>query len=358
MALQNPAGGVATLVLPGEEDPAQMLQKSSINWGGVVCRKFRQQKIKHVQDENLRLPTLYLHFIDEKFRIGQGELDFSLRAGNDMSEVVIKIDSEFMSDSFASQCGECQSEAKIVIEALKGQGEVFIESVDTSASKVNPGRLFFSLKTARPKAGISLPKKLFGIPETAEQYLFVNNHASVVHFDNEVKEAFSRCIEMLPESPSADIKKFATFLKVFYEGGFGYNKKETMGRGYLPVNVGVAAMSVVPAFEGQLGIGTGWPYALPAKFLPFVDTVEISIDAIRSMSECHGRYGLAFTRTVWVWEGDQWATDKTLDFASILPHGGFFYVPSTLKAHSEKGGFVYSFGESTEDNSGAAAAEG
>lgn len=218
-----------------------------------------------------------------------------------------------------------------------------------------PGQALLLAEDCKAEGGDPLPKKLFGIPEVAEQYLFVNNHASVVHFDTEVREAFNRCIEGLPEVAFPGAKQFCTFLKVFYEGGFGYNRKEAMGRGYLPVNVGVAAMSVVPAFEGQLGIGTGYPYALPSKFLSFVDTVEISIEAIRSMSDRHGRYGLAFTRTVFVWEGDAWASDQTLDFASILPHGGFYYVPATLRDHVAKGGFVYAFGEEAEPSKEAVA---
>lgn len=360
MAAPNPVGGVATLVLPGEEEPAKQLQKSSVNWGGQTVRSFREVKIPHVREEGLCLPTLYLHFLDETFRVGQGQLDFSLRAGNDMSEVVIKIDEEFLTDDFATRsCGsECEKEVKIVIEALRSQGEVFIDAVEAQSSKVTPGRLFFSLKTARPKAGISLPKPKFGIPDAAEQYLFVNNHCSVVHFDSDIKEAFAHCIERLSESADPKAKKFSTFIKIFYEGGFGYNKKEPMGRGYLPVNVGVAAMSVTPAFDGQLGIGTGFPYALPHKFLSFVDTVEISIEAIRAMSDRHGRYGLGFTRTVWMWEGDLWASQKTLDFASILPHGGFYYVPAKLKDHVNKGGLVYAFGESVDDNAAGSAAEG
>merc|ERR1719181_1806781 len=121
-----------------------------------------------------------------------------------------------------------------------------------------------------------------------------------------------------------------------------------MGTGYLPVNVGVAAMHVVPAFEGAAGIGTGYPYQLPAAFLPFTETVPISIEAIRSMSARHGRYGLCFTRVVYVWEGPDFETDMALNFCSILPYGGFFYVPDSLKAHREKGGYVYAFGETKD----------
>lgn len=338
-------------MLKGEEDPAQALIKSSLTWGGTRASGFREVKIPHVVNADLCLPTLYLHFLDARFRTQRGGLDNALRAGNDNSEVIIKIDTGFLSDSFASRCEDCTDAVQIVIQALKAQGELFIDSCSNNPLQVTPGVLYFSLKTARPKAGISLPKKLFGIPESAELYLFVNNHASVTHFDDEVKEAFTTCIGQLPESNSADAKLFATFLKVFYEGGFGYNEKHsTSGTSYLPVNVGVAAMSVVPAFEGQLGIGTGYPYALPGAFLSFVDTVPISIEAICSMSDRHGRYGLAFTRTVFVWEGDKWESSKILDFASILPHGGFYYVPALMKDHALKGGFVYAFGESKDDN--------
>merc|ERR1712190_639159 len=165
------------------------------------------------------------------------------------SEIIIKTDNEFLTDGFASRCTECVDAVKVVIQALKAQGEVFINNCSGNPLEVTPGTLYYSLKTARPKAGISLPKKLFGIPESSELYLFVNNHASVTHFDEEVREAFSTCIGALPESSSAEAKMFATFLKVFYEGGFGYNEKHsTSGTSYLPVNVGVAAMSVVPAF--------------------------------------------------------------------------------------------------------------
>merc|ERR1711988_132463 len=98
------------------------------------------------------------------------------------------------------------------------------------------------------------------------------------------------------------------------------------------------------------GIGTGNPYVLSAPFLPFVETVPVSIDAISSMSEYHGRYGLAFTSLVWVWDGGQWESEKSLDFCSILPFGGFYYVPSAMSKHRELGGLVYAFGEKAESS--------
>jgi hypothetical protein len=268
-----------------------------------------------------------------------------------MSEVILKLPGTYLSEDFAKQCDGLQDEVLTVIRALQGQGEMVVHESAEDAGRTDPKALYFSLKTARAKASVSLDKNAFGIPANADQYLFVNNHASVVHLDDNVREAFNSCISGLPEILYTKAKNFAVFLKVFYEGGFGYNQKITMGTGYLPVNVGTAAMSVVPAFEGQMGIGTGYPYKLPARFLPFTETEPISIDAIKSMSEFHGRYGLAFTRTLFVWEGDAWEKERRLDFCAIAPHGGFYYVPAKMKDHQEMGGLLYAFGESTSNSS-------
>merc|ERR1719194_173214 len=85
------------------------------------------------------------------------------------------------------------------------------------------------LKTSRPKAEVNLPKPKFGIPESANQYLFVNNHDSVVHFDSSLREAFNQVIDEMPSMGEGfpPAKKMANFVKVFYEGGFGYNKKDS-----------------------------------------------------------------------------------------------------------------------------------
>jgi len=368
--LANPQHGVATLCIPpGEQDPAALLTSGGFNlvWRSPgraeeTVSSFREVKVPHVVDDGLCLPTLYLHFLDQRFRPRDGvpddTLDGNMRAGNDMSEVIITLPEEFTDPAFASRCQEHEGSVKIVLEALKANGEVMVNSVVSRDGKLggaaSPGKIFFALTTARPKAPISLPKKLFGIPESADQYLFVNNHASVVYLDSDVREAFNNCIGGLPDVGLEDVTKFGIFLKIFYEGGFGYNKKQFIQGGnsgpFLPKNVGVAALGVTPWFENQLGIGTGYPYKLPSKFLPFTETVPISIDAIKAMSDRHGRYGLCFTRCVFVWEGEAWARDKCLDFCSVLPHGGFFYLPETMAAYREKGGLVYAFGESTEDS--------
>lgn len=345
---------VASLIIPGDQEPEKHFHFNdfSMKWGGRTIRQFAEVKIKHVVDTNLELPTLFLHFLPPEFRIdkdGDCSLDQSLRSGNDASEVVMRLPAKFQSDAFANKCGDLKESVQEVIAAVLEVGEVMVGKCLSKSGQADPLTRFYSLKAARAKAGVNLPKKLFGIPENADQYLFVNNHSSVVYFDESVREAFTNCISGLPESDDPDVKNFSIFLKVFYEGGFGYNYKKPVGdSAFLPINVGVAAMNVVPAFEGQQGIATGYPYLLPSAFLPFVETVPISIDAIRSMSECHGRYGLCFTRLVHVWEGPNFESDNTLSYCSILPHGGFFYVPDTLKAHREKGGYVYAFGEDKE----------
>jgi len=154
----------------------------------------------------------------------------------------------------------------------------------------------------------------------------------------------------LPEQSSHHLQAFATFLKVFFEGGFGYNKRKYLDNSsaYLPQNVGIAALGVVPAFEGQLGISTGFPYQVTHQNLPFIDTVPVTISAISEMSERHARYGLCFTRCAFVWEGDAYASDGTLDFCCVLPHGGFYYVPASLKKYKQIGGLIYAFGEDKE----------
>jgi len=195
---------------------------------------------------------------------------------------------------------------------------------------------------------VNLDKTVFGIPGEAELYLFAENHISVSHMNQRDIDAFNTCIEETLQA-GAEVAKFGVFLKVFYEGGFAYNQKISMGKGYLPKTVGVACMSVVPAFAGQSGIATGYPYLLESRFLPFIDTVPVTIRAITDMSPRHARYGLCFTRCVFVWETDALAREGVLNFCSIVPHGGFFYAPATLRKHWKLGGLIYSFGEARDD---------
>merc|ERR1712217_864727 len=127
------------------------------------------------------------------------------------------------------------------------------------------------------------------------------------------------------------------------------NYKQEMSGGYLPRNVGIACMGVVPAFEGQCGISTGYPYLLESRFLPFHDTVPVTIGAISGMSSRHTRYGLCFTRCVHVWETEAFEREGVLNYCCVVPHGGFFYVPRTLRGHWQLGGLVYAFGEAKDE---------
>lgn len=219
---------------------------------------------------------------------------------------------------------------------------------------VNMGRLYFRFATSRPKASITLDKRLFGIPSEAQIYLFAQNHVAMNHVTEDVKEAFLKCLEELPEqTDNISIQPLATFLKIFSEGGFMYNDLIATGgtgarRSYLPKMVGVAAMGPTPAFEGQIGISTGYPYHVPPQFFQYVDTVPVSIDAISNMSERHGRYGLCFTRCAFVWDGGALESSGMLDFSCPAPDGGFFYVPDSAAKYEEIGAFLYAFGESKE----------
>jgi hypothetical protein len=346
--------------MPGDKDPGEEMRKGnySMTWGGRTIKNFKEVKIDHVLKEELSLPTLYLHFLTEEFRMPKDgdTLDQSLRSGNDASEIVIKLPAKYFEATFAAKCGDQKEQVETVLATLREVGEVFVNKATSGSGSAHPQVRFYSLKAARAKASVNLPKKLFGIPENADQYLFVNNHSSAVYYDDSVRQAFTDCIGELSVMDLPDAKNFAVFLKVFYEGGFGYNFKQPVGdRAFLPISVGVAAMSTVPAFDGQVGIGTGYPYQLPGTFLPFVETVPISIDAIRQMSERHGRYGLCFTRLVFVWEPEDFESGNlSLNFCSILPHGGFYYVPDSMTKHRELGGLVYAFGESKEDLTDAA----
>jgi hypothetical protein len=244
--------------------------------------------------------------------------------------------------------GDYKPKLDVVLDFLYAQGEA---PTNSSRESVSIQRRAFSLVVARPKSDITIPKDKFGIPSSADLYVFAQNHRSVSFMDEDEVDAFETCISEMPDEPSSYLKDFATFLKVFFEGGFGYNKRKYIdgnSSAYLPQNVGIAALGVTPAFDGQLGISTGFPYSVAHQNLPFIDTVPVTISGISDMSERHARYGLCFTRCAFVWEGDAYASDGTLDFCCVLPHGGFYYVPTDLKKYKHLGCLIYAFGEDTE----------
>jgi len=357
----------AFVILPGEEDPAALMRRGGleVRWKTGTAEvsevrsfsgaKLREAKMPRVVDADLILPTLYLHFLATEFTVGSGQIDIALASGNHNSELNIALPARYMPGTLEDPSSSLGQHLTRVLAFLRSQGETLIEGAELKpggfgprtkyATKVDASRVYFNLKTARPKSSITLDKASFGIPTSSELYLFVNNHDSVAYMDEEERESFEVCIEELPQEGER-MAKLAIFLKVFYEGGFAYNEKRvTSARSYLPINVGIACMSVVPAFEGQSGISTGYPCRVPSGFVPFADTVPVTIRAIREMSQRHHRYGLCFTRCAMVWEGEDFEQEGVLNYSIIAPHGGFFYIPGTLKEHRRLGGLVYAFGE-------------
>lgn len=354
---------VVKIVLPGEEDPVTFVNRGGLEllWdeGGIRqhVRKFREQKPNRCIEGGVSLPTLYLHFLDARFLPrDDGEFDPTLRGGNDNAEMLIVLPKDPV-DLASVGDASLQQAVATVLNYLKMHGQAPVSALSsdkpgTLRACACPERLYFSLKTAQPKANISLDKKAFGIPFDAELYLFVQNHSSVADMDNEDRAAFELCIDVFGHSGCEELRSFSVFLKIFYEGGFGYNKKIDLesGRAYIPKNVGIACMNVIPAFDGQAGISTGQPYHADPEFVDFAGTVPVTIRSISSMSQLHQRYGLCFTRCIHVWAGPNFARDGVLDFCCLTPHGGFYYVPATPKQLHNLGGLVYAFGDARHDS--------
>ena len=203
------------------------------------------------------------------------------------------------------------------------------------------------MKTSRPKAEINLNKVSFGIPQQAKLYLFAENHVSILSASSSEKNAFEEATLHLLECDNPNARALGVFLKVFTEGGFGYNDKISVGsKGYIPQNVGLACMCTTPAFDGQSGIATGYPYHIDAGFIPFCDTVPVTIEGISQMSPLHKRYGLSFTRALFLTRSAE--SPSTLKFASIVPYGGFVYLPASSQEYATRGALVYAFGETKE----------
>jgi len=357
---EEPPGGhrfpVATLILPGNEDCAALMRRGGVEvkWRDRSIKKFIETNMPKLKDDSIILPTLYLQFLDKEFHVKDNEYNLNLRSGNDNSELQIVLPSTMISNlpddiydgNFAIVKNFLVAQAEVMSSSLEQKADGFAARSNYTGT-IDPTRYYFSLRTARPKADINLDKAKFGIPAEAQLYLFAENHASVSFMSDDQRSAFEECINEMLSSDDATIKKFGVFLKVFYEGGFGYNHKIAMGGGYLPKNVAIACMTVQELQKG--GITTGNPYLLPSGFLPFKDTVPATIQSIATMSERHKRYGFCFTRCIFVWETEALASKGALNFCSILPHGGFYYVPESLQKHRTLGGLLYSFGEAKEE---------
>lgn len=346
----------ATILMPGHEDPVLTLASGrlSVEWsGGSGARStlstFQEKLPPRVVNKDLLLPTLYLHFLDPLFHVSENESCLAMRSGNDNSEIQLALPLSMVT----AQLSRVPALATVV-QFLERHGSSTTSSLAERASgfspqrhykaTVNAGKLCFDLKTSRPKADVNLDKSAFGIPLQADLYLFAENHASILYATRKEKEAFSESIVGLLDG-DREGKRLGVFLKILLEGGFAYNKKNFVGAGgYLPKNVGVACMSTVPAFEGQTGISTGYPFKLDAGYLSFTDTVPVTIEPISDMSPLHKRYALCFTRCIHLTRIE----GETPSFFGIVPYGGFYYMPATPELYAERGALVYAFGESAE----------
>lgn len=365
-AVEGPSFGtltpVATVLLEGHEDCAALMRRGgvTVTWDGAgTITRFRERPLPHVVDTTIALPTLYLHKLPSSFFPPHGCIANALRSGNDNSEILLALPDFVSRPGFAERAPQgTRKELDIVLGFLCKQGEVQSSPSIAAAGGFGPNtnykvtlnsqNLYFRFRTQRPKSPVTLDKRQFGMPEQADMYLFAENHDSVNFMSAEELDAFDRCIAELPNG-DRDMQALGTFLKVFYEGGFAYNKKISAGlSSYLPECVGVCALGVTPAFDGQSGIATGYPYLFNPMFFPFFDTVPVSINAISRMSSRHGRYGLSFTRCVFVWDGGLARSENTLDFCAPAPHGGFFYVPKNPALYRRLGGLLYAFGEARD----------
>lgn len=346
------------MLIPGTEDPSRLLAdgRVQLEWeeaDGSRCRirSFEETVPPRVVRQDLLLPTLYLHFLSNEFFMKDNEVCAAMRAGNDNSEIQIAVPVGML-----RSCTERVASLQKVTRFLQRFGEVPTGNLQERSGGFSPqrnykanafgGKIYFDLKVSKPKAEVNLDKDAFGIPSRAQLYMFAQNHASIPFATDEEMEAFEESILALSEGNEMD-RKLAVFLKVFSEGGFAYNEKIPCGgNSYLPKCVGIAAMVTVPAFEGQSGISTGYPYKIAAGHRLFTDTVPVTIKPIANMSSLHKRYGLSFTRYV---EFTREPGSEHATFTNVVPFGGFFYLPETPDLYEQNGGLLYAFGESEQN---------
>merc|ERR1712232_629325 len=117
--------------------------------------------------------------------------------------------------------GQLGEDLALVVTFLKSVGEVVVAapqkqpggfatmnySVDAA-----PARHWFSLKTARPKASITLDRAAFGIPLTADMYVFAQHHSSVAFLDERHRQAFQSCIAAELPIMDEDLVRLRNFI--------------------------------------------------------------------------------------------------------------------------------------------------
>jgi len=133
--------------------------------------------MRHIVDQDLALPNLYLHFLDKAFFVKDGEYNLSLRAGNDNSEIQLVLPEDIV-PSRDSVPEFWRQSFDIIMRFLRSQCEVMSSSVEEKPGGFGPKknlkatiqnqRLYFALRTARPKSAVNLDRVAFGIPPEAE----------------------------------------------------------------------------------------------------------------------------------------------------------------------------------------------
>merc|ERR1719203_391357 len=93
-----------------------------LSWSGRKVTRFRETPMRHVVSADLLLPTLYLHFLDDQFRIKDKEYNNALRAGNDNSEVQLVLpDAPYLYPDYNGVSGELVDALAVVAKFLRSQ---------------------------------------------------------------------------------------------------------------------------------------------------------------------------------------------------------------------------------------------
>lgn len=367
------ADNVVTCILPpGNEDPATVMERIEMEWAHETITSFNAVPTERFQaeaDDLPDLPDLYLLDLHEKFRDGKhqtAEMSHLLRAGNANEELRIVLPADCLEPPHHLIEPGFVEDYNRTINFLKAVGEVPVKECTAKpgvfgapptgyTTTAASNEVSFPLRASRPKAAISLDKAAHGVPEDASIYLFLENHRSVAQMNEQDHEAIAAVIEALANDEREDAQELGRFFKIFYEGGFAYNKKEyETAETFAPVNCTIAVMSPEKRRDlpNQQPLSFDAPIVLPPQFLPFSDSVPVTIEGIRDMSKRHRRYGLFFTRTIHIWQGEAFSGENKLDYCALAPNGGFFYVPDNLTDFLEFGGILYPFGKGSQAKKG------
>ena len=201
--LSEPAQ-TAIVLVPGEEPIGSVMPRMSIDWAGAATNGLVEETPPRVVDAGLRLPTLFLHFLSDVYRLGDEEINVGLRAGNDNSEILLCVPW----DVLVRQCGRFEILTPVAT-FLRRHGQAVCGPVQDRPgafspqrrlkTRIDPKKLRYELKTSRAKANVNLARAAYGIPASADTYMFAENHSSVLFASSEEKRSFAEGIDLLSE---------------------------------------------------------------------------------------------------------------------------------------------------------------